>query len=370
MKVVAGQPDRAAEFEIQGLPVGSGTKGGDAIALRYGNLTGSNPHQRVVVIDGGYATDGRILAQHIGQYFHTSRVDLVISTHPDHDHIAGLVGVLEELSVDKLLMHLPTNHPIALAVAKAEAPQGSPLSERLEKSLAGSDRLEAIARSKGIPIVEPFTGFQSDDGAIQVLGPTRDYYEQLLQIMGAPGQAFLLKRLLELAPKAQAAMVRETLDHETLKDSGDTTASNNSSVICLLTVGERRCLLTGDAGIPALGRAATELEKSGVRPGGLSLIQVPHHGSHRNVGPTILDRLVGPRRERSAGPVAIISAAKLNPDDRHPAKSVSNAFARRGCRVVVTAGDAVCYSTGIRHGWKSAELLPFYDYVEDLGDED
>jgi glyoxylase-like metal-dependent hydrolase (beta-lactamase superfamily II) len=167
VKGVAGQPDRAAEFEIHFLPVGSESKGGDAIALRYGNLTGSNPHQRVVVVDGGYATDGRVLAQQIGQYFHTSRVDLVISTHPDHDHSAGLVGVLEELSVDMLLMHLPANHPIELAVAKAEAPQGSPLSERLEKSLAGSDRLQAIARSKGIPIVEPFTGFQSDDGALQ-----------------------------------------------------------------------------------------------------------------------------------------------------------------------------------------------------------
>ena len=120
---------------------------------------------------------------------------------------------------------------------------------------------------------------------------------------------------------------------------------------------------------PALEQVATELESSGFSAGDLSFIQVPHHGSHHNVGPTILDRLLGPKGRPSMDKAAIISAPPHNPECRHPAKSVSNAFGRRGCRVSATQGQTLCYSTGVPHGWKDADLLPLYDLVEDFGED-
>ena len=49
-------------YEIDFLPVGDGSKSGDAIALRYGNLTDSS-QQTVVIIDGGYSDDGEALVE-------------------------------------------------------------------------------------------------------------------------------------------------------------------------------------------------------------------------------------------------------------------------------------------------------------------
>src|SRR5665213_1547706 len=96
-------------IEIDFLPVGEKSSGGDAIALRYGDLHGSREAQTVVVIDGGYRDSGEALVDHITTHYNTDYVDFVISTHPDRDHISGLEVVLEQLRVGRLLMHLPWN---------------------------------------------------------------------------------------------------------------------------------------------------------------------------------------------------------------------------------------------------------------------
>jgi hypothetical protein len=66
-------------------------------------------------------------------------------------------------------------------------------------------------------------------------------------------------------------------------------------VISVLNVDSRVNIFTGDAGQISLARAMDELEGMGYEPGMCKFIQVPHHGSRRNVGPTILDRVLGPK---------------------------------------------------------------------------
>src|ERR1700728_1371929 len=97
-------------YEIDFLPVGDKSKGGDAIALRYGDLFGSRDDQTVMIVDGGYTDNGEALVNHIGKYYKTDRVDFVVSTHPDQDHILGLKVVLENIKVGTLLMHRPWLH--------------------------------------------------------------------------------------------------------------------------------------------------------------------------------------------------------------------------------------------------------------------
>ena len=77
-------------FEIDFLAVGDGEKSGDAIAVRWGNLSGSRVEQRILVIDGGTLEAGQNLVDHIKTYYKTDSVDAVISTHPDIDHACGL----------------------------------------------------------------------------------------------------------------------------------------------------------------------------------------------------------------------------------------------------------------------------------------
>lgn len=102
-------------YEVDFLGTDSESKSGDAIAIRFGSLKGSRDEQTVVVIDGGFNDDGARLVDHIRSHFGTDRVDLVISTHPDQDHINGLETVLNELDVDELWLHQPWEHNAGLA---------------------------------------------------------------------------------------------------------------------------------------------------------------------------------------------------------------------------------------------------------------
>jgi len=96
-------------YEVDILAVGDESQSGDAIALRFGDFMNNARDQRVVVIDGGFQTSGERLVNRIRNEYGTEHVDLVISTHPDQDHISGLHVVLEELDVGELWIHRPWN---------------------------------------------------------------------------------------------------------------------------------------------------------------------------------------------------------------------------------------------------------------------
>jgi beta-lactamase superfamily II metal-dependent hydrolase len=346
-------------FEIDFLPVGEESQSGDAIALRYGDLTPGRENQRVIVVDGGFTDVGPRLVQHIRDYYHTNRVDIVVSTHPDQDHISGLHAVLEDMDVRQLWMHLPRNHSNDLASASKSA-RWSQLSETLQKSLAAAEDLEDLAGSKGVPIFEPFWPFSSDDGCFTVLGPSPDYYEQLLSQI-QPQQA-VAARIGALVAKA-IRFIHETLLHETLTDDGETTPQNNSSTICLFRHDAQMGLFSGDAGIPALHQAVARLEANGYSPGRMSFVQVPHHGSRRNVGPTILNRLLGPIGTHQTGNAYVSVAPNAAP--KHPSKKVTNAFLRRGYNVYATRGLLLWHHHDAPdRGWPDAQPVPFYDEVE------
>src|SRR5690606_20875205 len=108
------------------------------------------------------------------------------------------------------------------------------------------------------------------------------------------------------------------------------------STILLLEIGGRSILLTADGGMPALARAADTLDAYGLDWSTLRFMQIPHHGSKRNVGPTILDRYLGPKGQEQKSKTAFVSTG---PDaaPKHPHKKVTNGFVRRGCLVAKTA---------------------------------
>lgn len=155
-----------------------------------------------------------------------------------------------------------------------------------------------------------------------------------------------------------------------INNDGVTSAKNNSSVITQLTLNERRFVFTGDAGIEALDQAADVIDYSHSH-NVLRLIQIPipHHGSRRNIGPSVLNRLLGspvPTGE-TLDVVAIVSTAK-NGEPKHPRKAVLNAFTHRGARVLVTKGAGVCHFNDApgRHGWSPLSPEPYhYEYEEE-----
>ena len=345
-------------FEIDFLPVGDGQSSGDAIAFRYGNFDGPPSEQHVFVVDGGTKDSGKALVEHIRNFYRTNQVEGVISSHADLDHASGLTVILENLECAQLVMHRPWTHaPYISDLFKFNhSPTG--LSEKLEKAVSAAHELECICEKKGIPIVEPFAGAATKDGAVLVLGPTKEFYQQLLphfrETPVAKVPSFIAQFASSMAEKITT--VAEKMHIETLNDSGVTSAENNSSTILLLTLDGVKILLTGDAGIPALTAAADYAESRFITLNDLYLIQVPHHGSRRNVGPAILNRLRATNAIVSVGPDCA---------PKHPARKVTNAFIRRGAKVTVTAGKTILFTQGSRPGWQPAPIIPFYETVED-----
>lgn len=357
-------------YEIDFLPVGDESKGGDAIALRYGNLHGRRNEQTVIIIDGGYQDDGEALVEHVDRYYDTDHVDFVVSTHPDRDHITGLSAVLTELSVGTLLMHVPEHHNPFFGHRSSFEDKAASVGDTFAKSLVQAEGLYDLAQRQRVRVIEPFAGMHTNDG-FRILGPTKHYYETLLDEMrGRDTLAGSLsaKELIHKAARGPVGTSAEGLYTEILSEHSLVSASNNSSVISMLEVDGKRMLFTGDAGEEALRPVVDRLIQEGIAPGGLNLVQVPHHGSRKNVTPSLLDDLLGDITPFTRGK-AYASVPKKNPECRHPAKQTTNAFHRRGYPVVTTAGSTKRFHRNAPdRGWGKSAALPLFERVERFAD--
>ena len=353
-------------YEVDFLPVesesGPGSKSGDAIAIRF--TVASENREAIIVIDSGYSSIGDDMVEHIAAYHNEPEyIDLVISTHPDADHLNGLKTVLENFRVGELWVHQPRLHRSDVSdFSNLEAP---------------FDDLLNTARRRGVTITEPFT-FEHRLGAqVIALGPTRQYYEELLgqhlaevksgEAATAASRSGVFSKVLSTMGSA-LDNVLALLRFETLTDEGETGPRNNMSIIVLLTVDNRRLLFTGDAGIPALTEAADAYEDliGSFAQNPLTFIQVPHHGSRRNVGPTILNRILGEPAAPHGNPTAFISSAKAS--NKHPSAKVVNAFSRRGATVHATEGKTINHNWQApqRVGWGPMEPIgPLNEALED-----
>ena len=97
--------------------------------------------------------------------------------------------------------------------------------------------------------------------------------------------------------------------------------------------------------------------------------QVPHHGSKRNVGPTLLNRIVGPRlgSQPTSTKMTVVVSASAEGAPKHPAKKVTNAYNRRGAKVLGTQGTSIRipYDAPNRADYGPAAPIPFYTEVEE-----
>ncbi|HDR2499856.1 TPA: hypothetical protein QCI21_002066 [Enterobacter roggenkampii] len=148
----------------------------------------------------------------------------------------------------------------------------------------------------------------------------------------------------------------------------ETSSENESSAILFGKLDGRGYLLTGDAGIQSLREAATYAEGLGIDlPNEVNFAQIPHHGGRHNVSTETLNLIIGEPKARTDEPtrVALVSASAKAP--KHPKKVVTNAFIRRGFKVIQTKGTHVRHhhNMGARAGWVSATYVPFYDETDE-----
>ncbi len=298
-------------YEIDVLSAGN-EKCADAITMRFTRAdTGGVAH---VVIDAGWQDDGDKVVAMLERYG-APKVDLAIVTHPDGDHIGGMAKVFERFAVDILLMHR--------------------IDQRGGDELTGADAVQQLAEmadAQGTEVIQPEPG-QTFGGVLTVLGPSDEYYKELLeeQLRAGPvAKALKLGAELREAfmPLADRLVKWLPMEEVPFDDGPGCGPRNNSSVITLLQVDGKRALFTADAGVPAINAALDYATANGLNAFVPDFVQIAHHGSRRNASTELLNRLLGPIGENRVGSAWVSVVSKTDP--KHPAGRVANAYKRRG----------------------------------------
>lgn len=363
--------------EIEFMAVGDASRAGDAIVIRYGEPD----NYKLMLVDGGTTEAGQKVVEHLRQHFGADvRLEHIVLTHADGDHASGLREVLKEIPTINLWMFIPWWHAgEALQLFAKTDWTAETLAKAIQKEYDILNEIITLARQNNVSINCPEQGVQI--GPFRVLSPRKINYVHLIpQFEKTPdpnqekleglgiwiGKTTILSRLLEAARAKVEKWTTESWSREKLRDGGITGASNESSVVLYANLEHERILLTGDAGIHALSWAAAHAIEQGYPLQNFTFVQVPHHGSRRNVGPSILDRMLGPiQPEGTVKGTAFLSAPK--DDERHPRLIVLNAFERRGYPVHGTQGQNKIHYGGFptRAGYISSKKMPFSTTVEE-----
>ncbi len=350
-------------FEVDFLLVGDKSCSGDAICIRYGSV---NDGYSVHVVDGGYAVTGQEIIKHINSYYGSGKaVDHAVLTHADGDHSSGLITLLEEHKIGHLWMNRPWLYAGELLRHFHGNWTEDGLRQHLREAFPKLVALEELANENGISISAPLQGAQI--GEFLVLAPSKERYLGIIPELDQSPTIYNKSAAdwFSEAVRKVKSFIRETWTGETLSDTPPpTSASNESSVVQAARFDGKAIVLTGDVGPAGLAEAADYAEQFGIFSP--ALFQVPHHGSRRNVTPTMLNRWLGePVSEGVERGVAYCSAAK--DDEEHPRAKVINAFTRRGYPVHVTNGTVKGHRHNMpaRYGWSSSIPLPFAHNVEE-----
>lgn len=343
-------------------------KSGDAITVRYATEGETHIH----VVDGGYQSTGEKVVDHIKQYYdNPSFIDHVVATHPDGDHCGGLRTVLNEFDVGALWMLRPWEYADALIHRFGRFTNVENLSKRLREIYPNLAALEDIANERNIPIHDPFQGAKI--GPFTVLSPSLDQFLELVEISEKTPEQVALKEevsRIERGLKALAQLIKRAWGEEVFSTE-ETSAENEMSIVQWASMKGHDVVLTGDAGRRSLSAAADYAPAAGLQLPGVVKMQVPHHGSRRNVDSEILDRWLGPKMPTMPADdefTAFAYVCAAQDDKHHPRKSVVRAFMHRGSKVHTTEGtDWLRTSRGApdRDGSVTAKPVPYPDAQEE-----
>lgn len=298
-------------FKIELLPAGHG----DSILITYGDAE-SNHH---ILIDGGpyyfFADKSKkklgkrqSLSRRVNEIIgEGEKLELMVLTHIDADHIEGLVKWIG-------------NHPRDLSIEDIWF-NGRQQLEPGWLGVLGGEFFAKLITAYDLPWNKRFEGeavvCQPDqiveahlDGGMKItlLSPTvedleklREEWDDVLErekLDTDDTQAIFdrLKQNTRLRPeKLPEGWLGEEIDVDQLADEPfeeDDTASNGSSIAFLAEYDGKSALFTGDAHPNTLIKELKQiLRKRGISRLAVDVLKVPHHGSKHNINRDLLDLL-------------------------------------------------------------------------------
>lgn len=255
---------------------------GDAILAVYGKTQ--------ILIDGG--PDNKVL-DCLSKYmpFWDRKIELVVLTHPQNDHFAGLIEVFKRYNV------------------------GSFLANTLESGSQDYQVLKDMVGGDGTDVINPISGMVLRLGMIylDILHPSEEFLKDNGKYLTGPKETGVL------------GSYTSKLD------------PNDFSIVTILRLGDFDALLTGDIGPKVIDEVLTTGRIKDVE-----YIKIPHHGSKNGITKNLL-RIAQPK-------IAIISVGKKNRYG-HPHKEVLNLLINEEVKILRTdlSGNIEVVSDGQKY---------------------
>ena len=358
-------------YEIDFLPVGEKSSSGDAILFRYKE----NGYFKVILIDGGHKESDVVktsdtILNHLRKYYfpdatenNEMRIEHIICSHPDSDHLGGLQEIMEECDVGTFWINNPLDYTEKSDLA--ETTDNNAFSKADADTVASLIR---VAEKQGIMVKSPLQG--KFIGPLLVASPSAEFYQTLVkgELIRQGGERASFKKLVLGAIQ----LILANWNEDALFEFPATSVCNESSTVLFgsLMKDERKILFTADAGIEALSRASIYLKENlDFQAGTLCFMQMPHHGGRRNVNRVVLDSLLGAKVTRGSDKRGSSFASVASKAYDFPKKAVTNAFTTRGYLCSATKGESIRHKAGempSRDGWSPLTPIPFSDKVETL----
>ena len=210
-----------------------------------------------------------------------ARLDLVVISHVDGDHIAGLIDLLATKPVRPIgcVWHNAFSMQVGAKIQKRVV---QIVAAKPRRSIAQGNQLAGLVRN--IPLNPQFSG-----GLVSVesADKARLFGGFELRVVGPDARA--LTRLKKDWTRWLAKVVRRVARG---KAKPDTSVTNRSSIVLLAKSGSKSMLLTGDS---RWDEVLSGLETAGVLDRGgrihVDVLKVQHHGSMRNSKPEFFRRV-------------------------------------------------------------------------------
>jgi beta-lactamase superfamily II metal-dependent hydrolase len=282
---------------------------GDCYLLEYGEACSP----RAVLVDGGPSSIYDLHLRHAleEQRERGGKLSLMVLTHIDDDHIAGLLklmielrhqrmaGLAETIGIEQIWHNTfsqvagdEVEHRFATLARQASGTRGlSPLPEETSRSVRQGDELTQHAVALRIPINAAFGPYapitvekaqqppRFDNLTLHVLGPNQKMLEKLRKAW--------LKWLREQEKRLQAG-TRGLVEMVDI----DQSVPNLSSIMLLAEADGKTILMTGDGTSDQVLQGlqqANLLDADGRLH--VDILKLPHHGSQRNVKKCFLARI-------------------------------------------------------------------------------
>lgn len=278
---------------------------GDAIIL----VLEKENKKILILIDGGDSTYANRVCNEVKikcLELEKRGPDLIICTHYDSDHIAGVIDIIKYFGsqIGMVWVHKPADliqesfEPISQFLDHLYS--GTTLTEQAnflrQIQLINHDKngqfislLESIKQVKtlfelitemGILYKEPFQGECIYPGwpEIVILGPSRTYYDSIFN-RDSFYQLLSEEHSINLMEGQTARRFSVSDPCSSLKRNPSTSCTNLVSLILRIDAGLNKLLFTGDAGIKSF-EAAVNYPLS-IKD--MTFLKIPHHGSSNNI---------------------------------------------------------------------------------------